>query len=171
MNSYQISGFNVHSEIDLPCDPRFTTKNFNGHINVLWREKPFDVNQVVWIAHRPWARAYDVGDGVLISIQKNLQSYIKASGDTIMLHFDRSNLAHCGMAGANTINLGLAACSLLRGDLLPLHAASVFNLNDKKTLLSFKLNQIHKKIRDIGFVLIANRQEKSVVYECIQLES
>jgi len=125
MPYYSISGFAVDSDVELPCDVRFTDSETFRSLRIQWQAEPFDLKQVTWIAHRSWGRAYDVGDGVLVSVEDHLQNYIKATGDAMTLRFNRQDPLCVGIAGANTINMGIAACALLQGGWLPLHTASV----------------------------------------------
>ena len=80
-------------------------------------------SRVHWVAQRSWARAYDVGEGLLLSVMDDFQMLVAVDGSAITLFFDPANEVARALAAACAVNLGMAACALLRGE-LALHAAS-----------------------------------------------
>jgi hypothetical protein len=123
---FRINQFPVKSDLKLPCDPRCCA-NAIGQVDepifVLYRPRSLnEFRQVHYVAR--WKsgrlRSYDVGNGILVCAMKYLKARIDKEGSTIVVDVDTDHLAHASLW---TINLAMAICTLLRGD-LALHAAS-----------------------------------------------
>lgn len=126
MTTYFFNGCRVQSEVTLPCDVAFASVNEEPRSLVTVRyggKFPPVFSQVHWSAQRSWARAYDVGEGLLLSVMSDFHMLVAVDGGTITLFYDAANALAGALAGACTVNLGMAACALLRGE-LALHAAS-----------------------------------------------
>jgi len=126
MTRYFINQFEVWSDLPLPCDEECVpSKNVTRpRLEISYGGSRCEiVSRARWIAQRPWSRCYDVGDGVLVSGLQNFQVHVTEEGDKITLFYDPDDVVGRGLAIACAINLGMAACSLRRGE-LPLHAAS-----------------------------------------------
>lgn len=126
MTTYFLNGCEVQSDVPLPCDNGFMVSQEMPHL-------PFAIyyggetlgafSQAHWIAQKPWARCYDVGEGLLVSVTNEFHMLIAANGSSLTLFFDHNHLTAGALAAACAINSGMAACALLRGE-LALHAAS-----------------------------------------------
>jgi hypothetical protein len=126
MHTYYINGLEVQSEIPLPCSIHdVNPRNISAKPVVLRYGgiEPDTVNSADFVMQRSWMRSYDTGDGVLMCNLHGFRLHIGFNGDSLALFFNPKSQHVKGIAITSALNMGLAACLLLRGK-IPLHAAS-----------------------------------------------
>jgi hypothetical protein len=127
MPSYLINQFVVTSELELPCsryDVPLRPEN-RAVVNVSLGSVPDSADSVGWAGRRlggTFLRAYEYGTDLLICAGDSVKLLVASSGRVIQVEFRRDQRA-ADMARGLTMNLGMALCTLLNGQ-VALHGAA-----------------------------------------------
>ncbi len=130
MPCYRINQFWVQSALPLPCPPVSLPADLPEADRLTVACAPGSLHEfpcVFWAGRRyggDYLRAYDVGEGLLICAGDEVRLWVDNRGRSLTLDFDADDALAMGIVSALTVNLGMALCTFLRGD-LPLHAAGV----------------------------------------------